>query len=254
MRTYLFSPYIVEHIITEKNRLCPILSPSGGFLRQAVLIFSFPGRIIKVKRRNNMKPFWEAIKARRSYYGFETGVKPVPEEKIVEIVKDAAKYVPSAFNSQSTRIVILFGEAHKKFWGLTLAALRKVVKDDEAFKKTEEKINTQFATGYGTILYFEDMSVIEGLQKSFPPYKDNFPVWSEHTNAMHQFVIWTALEELGLGASLQHYNPLVDESVKKEFELPEKWRLRAQMPFGKPISRPGEKEFQPVDEKVKVIK
>ncbi len=78
----------------------------------------------------------------------------------------------------------------------------------------KEKINS-FASGYGTILYFEDMSVVEDLQKQFALYKDNFPVWSQQSSAMHQFVIWTSLEIEGFGASLQHYNELIEEDVKK---------------------------------------
>ena len=41
------------------------------------------------------------------------------------------------------------------------------------------------------------------------------------------------------GANLQHYNPLIDEEVKKCFELPEHWILNAQMVFGTPVKEPG---------------
>jgi predicted oxidoreductase (fatty acid repression mutant protein) len=50
---------------------------------------------------------------------------------------------------------------------------------------------------------------------------------------------------------LQHYNPLIDEKVKKTWNLPASWKLIAQMPFGKPTDQPGEKEFQPLEERVK---
>ena len=56
----------------------------------------------------------------------------------------------------------------------------------EVFGKTEEKIDGCFACGYGTILYFEDMAIVRSLQESFPTYKDNFPIWAEQTDAMHQ--------------------------------------------------------------------
>ena len=77
----------------------------------------------------------------------------------------------------------------------------------EVFGKTEEKIDGCFACGYGTILYFEDMAIVRSLQESFPTYKDNFPIWAEQTDAMHQLAVWTMLEDAGMGASLQHYNP-----------------------------------------------
>ena len=57
----------------------------------------------------------------------------------------------------------------------------------EVFGKTEEKIDGCFACGYGTILYFEDMAIVRSLQESFPTYKDNFPIWAEQTDAMHQW-------------------------------------------------------------------
>lgn len=71
---------------------------------------------------------------------------------------------------------------------------------------------------------------------------------------MLQYVIWTALELEGLGASLQHYNPLIDEEVKKEWQIPSNWKLIAQMPFGKPTAEAGAKEFQPLEDRVKVFK
>ena len=49
---------------------------------------------------------------------------------------------------------------------------------------------------------------------------------------MLQFSIWSALRELGIGASLQHYNPVIDASVKKFLDLPDDYVLVAQMPFG----------------------
>ena len=75
---------------------------------------------------------------------------------------------------------------------------------EENFASTEEKINS-FKAGYGTVLYFEDFSVVESLQKQFELYKDNFPVWAQQTSGMLQFAIWTALSIEGLGATLQHY-------------------------------------------------
>lgn len=44
---------------------------------------------------------------------------------------------------------------------------------------------------------------------------------------MHQYYVWMALETHGLGANLQHYNPLIDDEVKKTFDLPEHWILKA---------------------------
>ncbi|WP_145134627.1 nitroreductase family protein [Paenibacillus sp. Y412MC10] len=197
------------------------------------------------------KQFIDALKNRRSIYGISKE-QVISDEKIQEIVNDAVKYTPSSFNSQSTRVVVLLGEQHDKLWNVTENVLKAVVPAD-SFAPTAEKM-AAFRAGYGTILFFEDYEVIEGLQASFPSYADNFPVWSQHTSAMHQLVIWTALEAEGLGASLQHYNPLIDQKVAAEWNIPASWKLIAQMPFGKPTVQPGEKEFKPLEDRVKVFK
>ncbi len=198
------------------------------------------------------RDFKEAVKNRRTYYSFNDKVT-VSDKEIEDIVNFAVSNIPSAFNSQSTRIVLLLAENHKRLWSITKDVLKKIV-PAEAFKGTEAKIDNSFAAGYGTILFFEDKEVVEGLQKAFPAYSDNFPRWSQHTSAMHQFAIWTMLEDAGFGASLQHYNPLIDADVAKEWNLDSNWKLIAQMPFGVPAQEAGPKEFSPLTERVKVFK
>lgn len=197
------------------------------------------------------KDFYTAIKERRSIYGISKDVK-VSDDKIREIVEFAVNHTPSSFNSQSSRAVVLLGGQHDKFWEITTGTLRKIVPADQ-FASTEEKMNA-FGSGYGTVLFFEDQNVIKGLQEQFALYKDNFPIWSEQSSGMLQLVVWTALESEGLGATLQHYNPLVDEEVKKEWNIPESWKLIAQMPIGHPVAEPGEKDFAPISERVKIHK
>lgn len=197
------------------------------------------------------KNFYDAIKERRSIYSISKE-SPISDEKIKEIVEYSVKHVPSSFNSQSSRAVVLLGESHDKLWDITMEALRKIV-PEENFASTEQKVNS-FKAGYGTILYFEDFNVIEALQNQFTLYKDNFPVWAEQTSGMLQFAIWTALSMEGLGATLQHYTELIEEEVKREFNLPSSWKMVAQMPFGKGTAPAGEKEFTSIEERVKVIK
>ena len=198
------------------------------------------------------RKFKEALAHRRSYYAL-SNKSLISNEEIEEIVKFAVKNIPSAFNSQSTRVVLLLGDQHTKLWDIVKDTLREIV-SAEAFKSTENKIDKSFASGYGTVLFFEERMIVEGLQKSFPTYQDRFPVWSQHTSAMHQLAVWTMLEDAGFGASLQHYNPLIDEAVAKEWQLPETWELIAQMPFGAPLQEPGAKEFNPIEERVRIFK
>ena len=192
------------------------------------------------------------MQERRTYYGISNETT-VSDERIQEMIEHAVKYVPSAFNSQSARVVLLLGQHHTKLWDITKEALRKIV-PATSFKATEDKISLSFQSGYGTILFFEDQSIVEGLQKQFPTYANNFPGWSLQASGMHQFVIWTALETEGLGASLQHYNVLIEEDIKKEWNLPSEWLLIAKMPFGKPVVTPDPKECKPLAERFKIFK
>ncbi len=205
----------------------------------------------RVKERLIMTDFYKALENRRSYHivGKE---EIVSKERVEDIVKHAVKYVPSAFNSQSARVLVLFDKEHDAFWEKTTEILKEVVGDGD-FSSTQARMDG-FKGGYGTILFFEDQSVVEQLQESFALYADNFPVWSEQSSGMLQYAIWTGLEIEGLGASLQHYNPLVDEMVASTWSIPKEWKLRAQMPFGKPAHTPGEKDFGSIDARVKVVK
>jgi len=198
------------------------------------------------------RTFEEALEHRRTYYAIGSE-SPVYDEEIVHVIRAAVKHVPSAFNSQSTRIVLLFAEEHQKLWNIVKEALRKRI-SEEQYHKTEKKIDGSFASGHGTVLFFEDQTVVRGLQESFSAYSDNFPVWSQQTSGMHQLAVWTMLEDLGLGASLQHYNPLIDKEVRDTWNLPDTWLLIAEMPFGIPTAEPGLKEMKELTERIKVFR
>ncbi|TCS81855.1 nitroreductase family protein [Pectinatus cerevisiiphilus] len=198
-----------------------------------------------------MGQFQEAVSKRRTNYALGKDVKVAPEQIIAEI-KQLTKEVPSAFNMQSARVVVAFGSDHDKIWQITKDALQKIV-PEKNFAATEEKINS-FAAAYGTILYFDETTTVEAMQKQYALYADNFPVWAQQANGMLQFAIWTALTGLGLGVNLQHYNPLIDDQVKSAFNVPASWKLIAQMPFGQPLQDPAPIEKMNVDERVKIFR
>ncbi|KZO94012.1 Nitroreductase [Calocera viscosa TUFC12733] len=195
--------------------------------------------------------FLKAIELRRSVYTINDKI-PIPDEKVVEIVEAAIKHGPSSFNSQSPRAVVLFGDDHKWLWETVLSILKPIVPEEE-FPKTEGKVNGCFKAGHGTVLFWEDNAVIKGMQDMFPLYADKFPEFSGHASGMAQFIVWTALANEGVSATLQHYNPLIDEKVRDHFKLPVTWHLVAQLPFGTATAPAGEKTFKPLNERVKVF-
>ncbi|CAB3961124.1 MULTISPECIES: nitroreductase family protein [Burkholderia] len=166
---------------------------------------------------------------------------PISEAEAEGLIRQAIRIAPSAFHSQSSRAVILFEAMHEKLWDITRETLRAIVPAD-AFAPTDAKMDA-FAAGAGTVLFFEDQDAIQELQKQFPLYADAFPMFSEHSAGMAQFAVWTALAEAGIGASLQHYNPLIDAEVAKQWNVPASWKLRAQMPFGSNLQPFPEKTF-----------
>lgn len=207
--------------------------------------------ILEYLERSDKMELKNAIKGRRSFYNISK-TSTLSDEKIVELVTFATKHTPSAFNNQSQMTAILLGANHDKLWDIVLEALRKVVPTGD-FAKTTLKIEG-FKAGYGTVLYFNDDSITTVMQESNPFYADNFPVWAEQANGMLQFAIWSLLENEGLGASLQHYNPLINDAVQASFDIPKSWRLLAQMPFGVPAAQPAPKEFADTTTRVKILK
>lgn len=166
---------------------------------------------------------------RHSYYAINDKTNLTTKD-IETLINACLDLYPSSFNSQDARLILLMGEHHKYFWELVRKELFRVSENDK-HPQIDKKM-TQFEAGLGTILYFIAPNIASELQKNYPEYASQFPVWAEHGNAMLQFMIWSALAEKGIGASLQHYNPLIDNIVKQQFKINPEWKFVAQMPFG----------------------
>ena len=178
--------------------------------------------------------FIKSLENRRTIYALGRNVQD--EEKVIETIKEAVRFSPTAFNSQTGRLLILTGDAQDKLWDEIVAPELKAAMEaqgvpESAWDNTRAKLDG-FKAAFGTI-----------LQEQFALYADNFPVWSEQGSGIISVNVWTALAELGLGANLQHYNPLIDEAVAKEWNLPESWKLRGQLVFGSIEAPAGEKTF-----------
>jgi len=198
-----------------------------------------------------MRTFQEAVTNRRTIYKLGREI-PVLQSQIIAAVERMTKDAPSAFNMQSARVVITMLDHHENVWDITRGELKRVVPADK-FAETEAKIDG-LAAAYGTILFFESSNMIKAMQDQFPEYKDNFPGWAMQANAMLQFAVWTALEDLGLGANLQHYNPLIDEPIKRIFDLPDSWDLTAQLVFGEKLEDPEQPPKVPTGTRVKIFR
>lgn len=182
----------------------------------------------------------ESLQKRRSYYTINDQL-PVAEATVEACIAQLTELVPDAFNMKSSRVVVAFGEAHKKLWDN--------IYDAFGGKVPRAKIDS-FRAGAGTVLYFYDEETVEGMQAQFPRYAENFPLWALQSSGMLQLSVWSGLRELGVGASVQHYNPVIDDAVRAQFNLPDRYRLIAQMPFGGIVEEPEPKEREDVSKRV----
>ncbi|GAC45625.1 hypothetical protein PLO_1097 [Pediococcus acidilactici NGRI 0510Q] len=82
--------------------------------------------------------FLENLKKRRSIYALGKNVK-LSEDEITEIIEEAIRQSPSAFNSQSIRAVILYGKAHDELWDGILDILHGEVPNEEALKLPRQR-------------------------------------------------------------------------------------------------------------------
>ena len=183
--------------------------------------------------------FVEAVSKRRSEYALDA--QGVDTDAVLSTIKGVAGAVPSAFSVQSARAVFLAGDGHRRFWTIVEDVLRERSKDPERFERTREKISG-FSAAAGTVLFYEIDPKTEELMEMHPSYRDMFPQWAEHGNAMMQFAFWTAITDMGLGANIQHYNPIIDSRVSETFGIPDGYRLVAQMVFGRVVAPAGPKD------------
>jgi predicted oxidoreductase (fatty acid repression mutant protein) len=193
----------------------------------------------------------QAIVNRRTIYGIGRG-SGVSQETILDIVRTATDYVPTAFNSQSSHAVILMGKAHERLWEIVAEALKKVVPGGVLSDKTKAKLDG-FSAGEGTILFFDDSAKTAMLEKAFPPYAENMVPWAEQSVGALQYLVWVLLEDEGLGASFQHYNPLIDDAVKAEWKIPASYRLRTELVFGKKLKDADPRPHLPIDQRVQIF-
>ena len=193
---------------------------------------------------------------------------------------------------QSTRLLITLGNEHKRFWDTVITSAKPFVLEnqgEEAWERNEKRFGS-FRDAYGTVCYvvsfsqrvreacspraictksdhvnktqislFEDHTSIEELSAKI----EKVPLsvlegYAEHSDAMHQITLWTALELEGLGASLQHSQnvPGVEAGIKAAFEIPESWAIKAEILFGElpEGGKPEAPEKKAVGKTVRVFK
>ena len=96
----------------------------------------------------------ELVKSRRTYYGLKAE-SPISDDVIQQIVEDSVLHVPSSFNTQTSRVVLLLKEEHQKVWDIAISAMEGLVAagvvPKEMFENhTKPKLDA-FRAAYGTV-------------------------------------------------------------------------------------------------------
>lgn len=90
----------------------------------------------------------DAVEHRRTIYQL-TKKSTISDARIKEIVETAVKHVPSSFNSQSARLVVLLKDEHEKFWDIVRDILKGMV-PEENWEHTGNRI-AGFRNAYGSV-------------------------------------------------------------------------------------------------------
>lgn len=200
----------------------------------------------------NIEQATEVALKRRSHYVL-SAEWVAPQEDVETLLKSVLRSVPTHFNSQSVRMVLLTDDAHRRHWELIEQILISQIGEEQYNKSTRAKIHNSFMSGVGTVLYFEESSITKGLSEQMPLYADNFAKWAHQVQGSHQWAVWIGLTELGFGASLQHYIGMNDTAIKEQVGVPAEWEFIAHMPFGKALDDPEVKPKTSMGELLKVL-
>jgi len=197
-----------------------------------------------------MSAFVDLVEKRRTIYALGNN-SDFSNEEIADRIRTVVKQAPTAFNSQTSRAVVLFGDANDKFWDHIYDVQKDVLEGDMWEMMSGVMVGSKSAIG--TVLFFEDLEAV----KVMPAQGIREEAYKQNNNANAQYAVWLALAEMGLGASLQHFNVGYehgfDKGTKEMFNLPDSFEMLAQMPFGSVEQEVGEKEHIDSDVQVKVI-
>ena len=198
-----------------------------------------------------MTAFKQVIKDRRSIYAIGNNSEHSIED-IVASIRETQKDVPTAFNSQTSRLVILNGESNTKFWDLILEVQESVL--DKATWDFMSPIMHGAKNGIGTVLFFEDRDAVAKM----PTQGARTEAYKQNNSANSQYATWLALAEMNLGGSLQHFNvgyeQGFDKAIREMFNLPDSYELIAQLPFGSIEQAADANDYMDTNVQVQLIK
>lgn len=117
----------------------------------------------------NAQTLIDLAKQRRSYYPLSKDLAITPA-RVQEVVKDLLDQIPSSFNSQSNRVVVLFGAEHEKLWDITTEILKAIV-PAEQWESTAGRM-AMFKGAAGSVRFF--LPLFPRSPALTPPFRPSF--------------------------------------------------------------------------------
>jgi len=96
--------------------------------------------------------FMQTVALRRSIYALNA-TSPISDARILDLTHQTLRGVPSAFNSQTTRLVVLLKAEHVRFWAMARDVFLADVQDDKAKEALAAKMDG-YAKAYGSVRFF----------------------------------------------------------------------------------------------------
>ncbi|MDR3257270.1 MAG: nitroreductase family protein [Mycoplasmataceae bacterium] len=195
--------------------------------------------------KNKSKEFIDILKTRHSNYTI-INESTLNDKKMIHFIGECIKYNPSAFNIQSTRVVLLLHEQSKQMWEYVLENLSQPIPNIVLMELKS------CVGAYATLLFYDDESVTINGANQYKMKEENFISWSLQANAMLQHSLWVGLSYLGYAVNIQHYNTLIDPEAKEKYDIPSHWKLIGQMSFGKFTKNANKHDHLPIDQQLTI--
>lgn len=135
------------------------------------------------------RDFLKALTVRRSIYTL-AAKSHVPDERLAAVVKHTLLHVPSAFNVQTARCLLLLGREHQKLWDMVSDILKPTF-PPQAWEFFGPKIQG-YRNGYGTCIFFDDMTAWNKIEQNIGPQRwagvsTMAEEWTQHSAGMHHY-------------------------------------------------------------------
>lgn len=178
-----------------------------------------------------LQSYLNHVQKRRSIRKLTHG--PVSDETIRSIL-EAARWSPSANNSQPTRIVVL-KERNAEFWDFIERTLKQKLQGEQ-LERSLSRI-PGYRSGVFTLVFYEDTTIANSAPPAFAEVMKNF---AAQALGIAQANMWNAIAAAGLAASNQHINLQIEEELREFLGVPATWKSYSIFPVGYADETPAE--------------